>query len=82
MLESEQQDLHTHTRKAVVSMQKLHYDVCHVALHRCNQRHNERSALPETSETVSFSHDTTLTYSSTEAGIMHLKTAVFPRMTL
>lgn len=40
------------------------------------------SALPETSETVSFSHDTTLTYSSTEAGIMHLKTAVFPRMTL
>lgn len=36
--------------------------------------------LPETSETVSFSHETTVMYASTEEGIMHLKTATLPLM--
>lgn len=37
-------------------------------------------SLPETSETVSFSHETTVMYASTEEGIMHLKTATLPLM--
>lgn len=36
--------------------------------------------LPGTMETVSFSQDTTLTYSCTEEGMRHLKTAMLPRM--
>lgn len=36
--------------------------------------------IPETSETVSFSHETTVMYASTEEGIMHLKTATLPLM--
>lgn len=37
-------------------------------------------SLPETSETVSFSHETTVMYASTEEGIMHLNTATLPLM--
>lgn len=36
--------------------------------------------LPETRGTVSLSHATTVTYFSTEEGIMHLKTATLPLM--
>lgn len=39
-----------------------------------DQRDKTR-VLPETRETVSRSHATTVTYFSTEEGIMHLKTA-------
>lgn len=38
--------------------------------------------LPGMIETVSFSQDTTLTYSCTEEGMRHLKTATFPRIDL
>lgn len=40
------------------------------------------SFLPGMMETVSFSQDTTLTYSCTEEGMRHLKTATFPRIDL
>lgn len=40
------------------------------------------SVLPVTMETVSFSQDTTLTYSCTAEGMRHLKTATLPRMDL
>lgn len=45
----------------------------------------ERTAaplLPGMIETVSFSQDTTLTYSCTEEGMRHLNTATFPRIDL
>lgn len=38
------------------------------------------SFLPGTMETVSFSQDTTLTYSWTTEGMRHLNTATLPRM--
>lgn len=38
------------------------------------------NVLPGTMETVSFSQDTTLTYSWTTEGMRHLNTATFPRM--
>lgn len=38
--------------------------------------------LPGMIETVSFSQDTTLTYSCTEEGMRHLNTATFPRIDL
>lgn len=39
-------------------------------------------SLPGVMETVSFSQDTTLTYSCTEEGMRHLKTATLPRIDL
>lgn len=38
--------------------------------------------LPGAMGTVSFSQDTTLTYSCTEEGMRHLKTATLPRADL
>lgn len=38
--------------------------------------------LPGVMGTVSFSQDTTLTYSCTEEGMRHLKTATLPRIDL
>lgn len=49
--------------------------------HPCPLRPH-RPALPGMMETVSFSQDTTLTYSCTEEGMRHLKTATFPRIDL
>lgn len=69
------------------STQQPTQHVCFISLphpspqHPCLPRPH-RPALPGMMETVSFSQDTTLTYSCTEEGMRHLKTATFPRIDL